>query len=77
LLLDWPVADLLVACDHNKPPAADDLEPDVVFGPSRDFGQLRVTGVDDVAVECGECLAERQVVLVDEEPGNHRLLRRQ
>jgi hypothetical protein len=51
LLLDRAVADLLVACDHDEAPAPDDLEPDVVFGLPRNFGQVRVAGVHDVTVE--------------------------
>lgn len=77
LLLDRPIADPLVAGDHDELSTADHLEPHVVLGLTWDFRQAQVTGVDDVSVECGERLSERQVVLVDEEPGHHWLLRRQ
>jgi len=76
-LLRRPIADPAVACDHDQALGTDDGKPLVIQRAASDFGQIRVARVHDVAVLLGQCLAERQVVLVDEEPGGQGSLRGQ
>ena len=76
-LLDGPVADPLVAGDHDESERCDDGEPLVVERAPRDLGELDMSGVDDIIVDLAERFAEGQVVLVDEEPGGHCRLRDQ
>lgn len=76
-LLDGPVADPLVAGDHDETERCDDGEPFVVERAPRDLGELDMSGVDDIIVDLAERFAECQVVLVDEEPGGHCRLRDQ
>lgn len=53
-------------------PHQDEPRPQPGFG---HFGQPRMAWMHDVAALLAECLAERQVVLVDEEPGGQGSLR--
>ena len=76
-LLDRFVADALVASDHDQTLGTSDGQPLVVEAPPRDLRQVGMAGENDVFVQISECLTERQVVLVDEEPGRHVRLRRQ
>lgn len=76
-LLDRFVPDALVASDHDQALGTDDGQPLVVEAAPRDLRQVGVTGENDVPVQISECLTERQVVLVDEEPGRHVRLGRQ
>lgn len=75
VLLDRPVADALVAFDHHESLLPDDREPVVVERSARNLRNIRVPGVHDARVLPRERLPEGQVVLVDEEPGRHVLLR--
>ena len=68
--LDGPVADALVASDHHQTLHTDDGQPLVVEAAPRDLRQVG-TGENDVSVQISECLTERQVVLVDAEPGRN------
>ena len=70
-LFDGPVADPLIAGDHDESLAAHHWEPIVVQTASGDIGEGRVPGVDNVVMLNGERPAEGEVVLIDEEPGRH------
>jgi hypothetical protein len=66
---DGTVADALVAGDHDQSLGTDVRQPLVVEAASRNLREIGMTREDDVPVQISECLAEGQVVLVDEEPG--------
>jgi hypothetical protein len=74
---DRPVADALAAGDHHQSLGTDDGQPLVIEAAPRNVRQIRMTGEDDVSMQLSECLAQSQVVLVDEEPGRHVRLCRQ
>ena len=67
----------MVAGDDDEVEGGDDGEPFVVERSSGDGAKVRVAGVDDVVVALAEGFAEREVVLVNEEPGGHCRLRHQ
>ena len=67
--LDRSRWDLLVPRDDHEATQTDHWEPVLVLGPERHLGEGRVTGVNDVSVRPGEGSADREGVLVDEEPG--------
>ena len=65
------VPDATVAGDDDEAVRPDDRQPLVVERSSRNLWNVRVPGIDDAVVQLGESLAQRQVVLVDEERPDH------
>ena len=74
--LDRPIADALVPRDHDEAQCAHHREPLVVERASR-YGDVGIAGVHHVVMVLPQRLSERQVVLIDEEPGRHSALRHQ
>ena len=70
-LLDGSVADPLISGDHDEVKGRDDGKPFIIERAPGDLGELDMSRVDNVVVDLAEGLAERQVVLVDEESGGH------
>lgn len=67
----WTRPDLLVACDDDQAQSADDRESKGVSRAERNGGQTNVPRVQHVLASQRKASAEREIVLVDEEPRRH------
>jgi hypothetical protein len=63
--------------DHHEASWTDHRQPAVVETASGNLRKVRVTSIDDLGIDLGQCSTDGEVVLVNREPDRHPTLRRQ